>query len=99
MEFYGIATFRNLWQRPSPPEVALDQMKAWREVPTFHLLSDTEVGLGWLEGLARDANAQGTIIHDARIAAGCLSHGVSELWTIDRDFSRFPRLQTRNPLV
>jgi predicted nucleic acid-binding protein len=22
-----------------------------------------------------------------------------ELWTADRDFSRFPRLRTRNPLV
>jgi len=24
---------------------------------------------------------------------------VRELWTADRDFSRFPRLRTRNPLV
>jgi predicted nucleic acid-binding protein len=29
----------------------------------------------------------------------CLSHGIDELWTVDRDFSRFPRLRCRNPLT
>jgi hypothetical protein len=38
-------------------------------------------------------------VHDARIAACCLRHGVTELWTADRDFSRYPALFTRNPLV
>jgi predicted nucleic acid-binding protein len=41
----------------------------------------------------------GPLVHDARIAALCLSHGIRELWTADRDFSRFPRLKTANPLV
>jgi predicted nucleic acid-binding protein len=38
-------------------------------------------------------------VHDARIAALCLQHGVRELWSADRDFNRFPALRTRNPLV
>ena len=38
-------------------------------------------------------------VHDARIAAVCLNHRVSELWTADRDFSLFPELKTRNPLL
>jgi len=42
---------------------------------------------------------RGAMVHDARVAAICLDHGVQELWTADRDFSRFPRLKTRNPLV
>jgi uncharacterized protein len=29
----------------------------------------------------------------------CLNHGVSRLWTADRDFSRFPGLATSNPLI
>jgi predicted nucleic acid-binding protein len=36
---------------------------------------------------------------DARIAAICLGHGVRELWSCDRDFSRFPSLRLRNPLI
>jgi predicted nucleic acid-binding protein len=38
-------------------------------------------------------------VHDARIAALCLQHGVRELWTADRDFGRFAPLRAVNPLV
>ncbi|GIH90282.1 hypothetical protein Psi01_09120 [Planobispora siamensis] len=38
------------------------------------------------------------MVHDARIAALCVTHGVRELRTMDCDFSRFPGLVTRNPL-
>jgi hypothetical protein len=41
----------------------------------------------------------GPAVHDARVAALCLAHGVRELWTADRDFSRFPRLRAVNPLL
>lgn len=34
-----------------------------------------------------------------QVAALCLSHGVGELWSADRDFSRFPALPVLNPLV
>jgi predicted nucleic acid-binding protein len=33
------------------------------------------------------------------VAALCKEHGVTELWTADRDFGRFPDLPARNPLV
>jgi predicted nucleic acid-binding protein len=39
----------------------------------------------------------GSKVDDARIAALCLVHGVRALWTVDRDFSRLPALQTVNP--
>ncbi len=45
------------------------------------------------------ARIAGGKLHDARIAAVCLNHGVDELWTADRDFSLFPGLKTRNPLL
>jgi predicted nucleic acid-binding protein len=38
-------------------------------------------------------------VHDARIAALCRFHGVRELWSADRDFSRFPAVTVVNPLV
>jgi toxin-antitoxin system PIN domain toxin len=98
IEFYGVVTRRKLWRVASPPEVALDQIAAWRESPAFHLLNDSPESLEWLNRLVLKARVEGSLIHDARIAACCLSHGVFELWTVDRDFSRFPELRTRNPL-
>ncbi len=57
---------------------------------------------GFQESLAElllGAGITGGRVHDARIAAICLHNGVSELWTFDRDFQRFPQLKTRNPLI
>ena len=41
----------------------------------------------------------GGVVHDARIAAICVAHGVEALLTRDRDFMLFPELQTRNPFL
>jgi predicted nucleic acid-binding protein len=34
-----------------------------------------------------------------RVAAICRSNGVREIWTADRDYSRFSGLPVRNPLM
>jgi predicted nucleic acid-binding protein len=41
--------------------------------------------------------ASGNLVHDAHIAALLLEHGVREVWTSDRDFSRFAGLKVRHP--
>ena len=52
-----------------------------------------------LRKLLADGHVVGGQVHDARIAAICIEHGVREFWTADRDFNRFPALAVRNPLV
>jgi predicted nucleic acid-binding protein len=42
---------------------------------------------------------RGGIVHDARVAALCVAHGIEALLTRDRDFSLFEELRTRNPLA
>ncbi|GAB4170929.1 MAG: hypothetical protein Fur0032_09980 [Terrimicrobiaceae bacterium] len=99
VEFYGIVTHQRLWKSPSTPEQALDQIAAWRESPSLRLLCDSPGLLEKLAELSVGGRVHGAAIHDARIAASCLVAGVRELWTVDRDFSRFPSLRTRNPLA
>jgi predicted nucleic acid-binding protein len=41
----------------------------------------------------------GSAVHDARIAAVCLEHGVRLIYSLDRDFSRFAGLKVQNPLI
>jgi predicted nucleic acid-binding protein len=72
---------------------------AWRSTPSLRFLGEGSRHIELLIELAVEGRAAGAKIHDARIAAICLEHGVSELWTADRDFGRFPSLKTRNPLV
>jgi predicted nucleic acid-binding protein len=50
-----------------------------------------------MKRLLKEGQAAGNLAHDAHIAALCVEHGVSELWTADRDFARFPGVPARNP--
>jgi toxin-antitoxin system PIN domain toxin len=89
-------------RRLSPPastSEALAYLQALTEEPDCVLLHEGPSHFELLRDLITMGNVQGAQVHDARIAAICLSHGVSELWTADRDFSRFPQLRVRNPLV
>jgi uncharacterized protein len=98
-EFLAIATHPRIYAPPSPVAVAIDFVESLLESPTVTVLAETEGYWPTLSELVRDGNVSGARVHDARIAAICLHHRVSELWTADRDFSRFPRLKTRNPLI
>jgi len=98
-EFLSIVTHPRIYAPPTPLEKAIDQVDAWLESPNLVLLSESEGYWSQLRSLIQTGRVSGPQIHDARIAALCQQHGVSELWTIDRDFSRFPGLIVRNPLV
>ena len=98
-EFYAIATHPRIYAPPSTPAQALEQLRAWRESPTLTLLAEDDAYWPVLETIVDRSRIAGPAIHDARVAALCLRHGVRELLTADRDFSRFPELATRNPLV
>jgi uncharacterized protein len=98
-EFVRNVTDPRIYANPTPLDVALDQVAAWSEAPSVRLLSEGRHHVELLSRIAIGGRAVGAKIHDARIAAICLDHSVSELWTADRDFGRFPTLKTRNPLV
>lgn len=98
-EFCGIVTHARIYSPPSPMANALEQVDAWMESPSLVLIAETEHYWQRLQALLRSARAAGAKVHDARIAALCLDHGITELWTADRDFSRFAGLKLRNPLI
>lgn len=98
-EFYSIATHPRIYDPPSSPAEAISQVGAWLESPSVVPMSEGETYWSVLSSLLTIAKVSGPLVHDARIAALCLSHGVAELWTADRDFSRFPQLKATNPLV
>jgi uncharacterized protein len=98
-EFLAIATHPRIWDPPTPIGAALDQVEAWLESPRLVLLAEDHEHWAALRALLEAGRIVGPRVHDARIAALCLAHGVRELWTADRDFSRFPSLVTVNPLT
>jgi toxin-antitoxin system PIN domain toxin len=98
-EFLAIATHPRIYAPPTPIDIVLGQVQAWLESPSLVMLSESEDYWEQFQDILRSGRVTGPQVHDARIAALCRQHGVTELWTADRDFSRFRGLKVRNPMV
>ena len=98
-EFLAIVTHPRIYAPPTPLDRALDQVDAWLESPTLAVLAESAVHWLTLRGLLAEGRVVGPQVHDARVAALCRQHGVRELWSADRDFSRFAGLGIANPLL
>lgn len=98
-EFLAIVTHPRIFRPPTPLAGALDQVDAWLESPSLVLLAESEQHWSTLCATAVASQVTGPRIHDARVAALCLQHGIRELWSVDRDFGRFAELPVTNPLT
>jgi toxin-antitoxin system PIN domain toxin len=98
-EFLAIVTHARIYDPPTPLKAALNQVDAWLEAPTVAMLAESEEHWPRLRELVTAGQVTGAKMHDARVAALCLQHGVRELWSADRDFSRFGELTVVNPLM
>lgn len=98
-EFFSVVTNPRIWHAAaSPPEQAWAQVQAWLGSPSLRLLGETAAFPELLSRLVRRPRVRGPVVHDARVAALCLAHGVEALLSRDRDFSLFTELPVRNPL-
>jgi uncharacterized protein len=99
-EFFSVVTNPRIWKHAaSTPAQAWSQIDAWCGSPSLALLAETEDFAAMLEPLLTRHRVRGPIVHDARIAAICLAHGVDALLSRDRDFSLFPELIVRDPFA
>ena len=98
-EFLAVVTHQRIFNPPTPIAKAVDQIEAWLEAPNLVLLSETGGYLGYLAATISKGRVKGAQVHDARVVALCNHHGVRELWTADRDFSRYRGFAAKNPLV
>jgi toxin-antitoxin system PIN domain toxin len=99
-EFCSVVTNPRIWKgAASTPDQAWSQVDAWLGAPALRMLGEPE-GFGpILESFLRRSRVRGPVVHDARVAALCVAHGVEALLTRDRDFSLFPELPIQNPFV
>jgi len=98
-EFLAVVTHPKIYKPPTPLGDATRQVDYWMESPTLRLIGE---GTGYWEHLKAmlvSARVAGPLVHDARVAAICRASGVREVWTADRDYSRFSGIPARNPLL
>ena len=99
-EFFSVVTNPRIWKDSVTTRVqATRQIGAWLQSPSVALLTENDHFTEILLPLLEQPRIRGPIVHDARVAALCLTHGVEVLLTKDRDFHLFPRLITRDPTL
>lgn len=99
IEFSAVVTHSRLWRVPSSAHEVTDQVNAWLESPSVRALGEDRDAWPVFARNLQQARTTGGAVHDTRIAACCQYHGVNELWTADRDWSRYPWIAARNPLI
>jgi uncharacterized protein len=99
LAYLRIATHPSVFEQPLDPEAAranvaslLDRphVRAPGEQPGFWPLLDRTLG----EGTVR-----GNLVSDAHLVALMRQHGVTVIWTTDRDFRRFDGIRARDPFA
>ncbi len=99
-EFLAIVTHPRIYNPPTTIQDALRQIDAWLASPSLALVGET--GASYPDLLRETlvvSHAVGPRVHDARVASICRAHGISQLWSADRDFTRFPAIVVVNPLT
>jgi hypothetical protein len=98
-EFLAIVTHPRIYGPPTPVGKALEQVEIWKESPSLRVLGELAGHWKELKEIVSRGHIVGGAVHDARVAAICREHGVREIWSADRDFSRIKGLVVRNPLL
>jgi toxin-antitoxin system PIN domain toxin len=97
-EFISVVTNPKIFAPHTPIEHAFTAIENWLSAGNLHFICESDGYLQKLRQITASGRVIGGRIHDARIAAICLHHGIHELWSCDRNFSAFPTLVTRNPI-
>ena len=99
-EFLSVVTNRRIWRdAATPPERAWQQFSAWMASPSNRMIGETTAFEDVLRRFVLRPRVVGGVVHDARIAAICVAHGVEALLTRDRDFSLFGELPVQDPFA
>lgn len=94
--FLRIMTSARIVARPLKAAAALAVVRQWFD-EGISLLDPGERHFEVFEDMVLAGQGTGNLMMDAHLAALAVEHG-AVLYTNDRDFSRFPRLDVRYPL-
>lgn len=97
MAYLRIATHPGIFEKPLRPADAIANVG--RLLALTHVQTVGEHDRFWPSYLrvAGEADARGNLVPDAHLVALMVENGVRTIWTHDRDYRRFPGIETRDP--
>jgi toxin-antitoxin system PIN domain toxin len=99
MAYLRIATHPAVFARPLTAAEAIGNVEQLLARPHVRTTGEQErFWVGYRE-VADDAVPAGNLVPDAHIVTLMLENDVRIIWTRDRDFRRFPRIEVRDPFA
>lgn len=98
-EFLSIVTRPRYFKKPSTMAQAERQVEAWMGSPGLRLLAETAGHWQTLRTVLNHGQVGGADVHDAKIAAICIDHGVTEILSADGRFTAPSALRVRDPFA
>lgn len=92
-----VITHPKVFKEPTPLEDALDFIEDFRARAGVHILAPGSAHWAVFIDLCRRGEARGNHVPDAYHAALAIEYGCTWV-SLDRGFSRYPRLQWKHPL-
>lgn len=96
-EFLRVVTHAKVFNPPTNISAALEDVESLLESPSLRLIGEGPSHPEMMRRALVSGGATGNLVHDGHIAALLMEHGVTELWTADRDFHRFASIRVRDP--
>lgn len=97
MAYLRIATHPGIFDRPLGPAVARANLRGLIERSHVRCPGEGEGFWALFEATVDLDVVRGNLVTDAHIATLMRQHGVSTIWTADRDFRRFPGITVKDP--
>ncbi|MEI7928605.1 MAG: type II toxin-antitoxin system VapC family toxin [Verrucomicrobiales bacterium] len=96
--FVRITTHPKIFQNPMPVADALARVEEWLTLPHVQIIHPPQTHFQTWSAQLIQLGSAGNLTTDAHLAALAIERGLI-LHTTDADFSRFPGLKWKNPLI
>jgi uncharacterized protein len=99
MAYLRIATHPAVFARPLTAAEAIGNLEQLLARPHVRTTGEQERFWSQFREVSDDAAPAGNLVPDAHLVTLMLENGVRTIWTRDRDFRRFPRIEVRDPFA
>ena len=99
MSYMRMATHPSIFQRPLKHDEAARNIGALLALPHCRALAEEEGFWQTYRSVTGDVPTRGNLVPDAHLAALLTQHGVTTLYTHDRDFKKFAFLNVKDPVA
>jgi toxin-antitoxin system PIN domain toxin len=97
MGYLRLATHPAIFDHPFSPNEALANIEALLSLPTVRTAAEDAGFWRLFRSVASGLVVRGNLVPDAHLVALMRQHGVSTIWTHDRDFLKFSGIRVRDP--